>query len=53
MRFSTSNASITAFLDVSIPTLDAPAHLDDVNEAVLQDVVNVVGQTRTGRATRI
>ena len=37
-------------LDKHICTLDASAHLEDVNEAVVQDVVDVVGQTLNGRA---
>src|SRR5262245_1934910 len=40
-------------IDHRIRTLDAPAHLDDVNEAVVQDVVDVVGQTLNGRAAHI
>jgi hypothetical protein len=30
---------------VRIRTLDAPAHFEDLNESVVQDVVDVVGQT--------
>ena len=40
-------------VDMHTRTLDASAHLEDVNEAVMQDVVDVVGQTLNGRAADI
>src|SRR5262245_28871832 len=36
-----------------IRTLDAPAHLEDLNVAVMQYVVDVVGQTPNARAAHI
>jgi hypothetical protein len=36
-----------------IRALDAPAHLEDLNVAVMQYVVDVVGQTLNGRAAHV
>jgi hypothetical protein len=36
-----------------IRTLDAPAHLEDLNVAVMQYVVDVGGQTLNGRAVHV
>jgi hypothetical protein len=45
--------SFSGLLDKSIHALDASAHLEDLNEAVAQHVVDVVGLTLNGRAAHI
>src|SRR5262249_31146760 len=47
------NDRLPGRIDKGIRTLDAPAHPENVDEAVVQDAVDVVGQTLNGRAALI
>jgi|SRR5262245_47198576 len=47
------NDRLSGRVDMRIRTRDAPAHLEDLNVAVVQYVVDVAGQTLNGRAAYI
>jgi len=52
-HFSRFKNSFPGPVHVSIGAFDASEHPEDVNEAVVQHVVDVVGQTVNGRAAHI
>ena len=52
-QFARFKDRLSGRVDMRIRTLDAPAHLEDLDEAVVQDIVDVVGQTLNRRAAHI